>query len=77
MGVGDDLEMRITRDTGRGANLYYVFRYSKKPIQIDENGLKTCVHKIVGGEIPLEFVNPWANVKLDKDARAGLLKKLP
>ena len=74
---GEELEVRVMRDAGQGSQLYYAFRYTKSPIQVDNNGLKTHVHKIVGGEIPAEFVNPWANMKLDKDARADLIKSLP
>ena len=74
---GADLEVRVMRDAGQGSQLYYAFRYTKPPIQVDNNGLKTRVHKIVGLEIPAEFMNPWANMKLDKDARADLIKSLP
>jgi hypothetical protein len=74
---GDVPEIRITRDTGQKAHLYYAFRYVKKPVEVDDTGLKTCIHKIVGGEIPSEFLSPWSNVKIDQQARAELIKNLP
>ncbi|MGD0349028.1 MAG: hypothetical protein ABSB84_01765 [Verrucomicrobiota bacterium] len=77
VGSDDNLEIQIMRNTGQGAHLYYAFRYEKKPIEVDENGLKTRIHKIVGGEIPLEFVSPWSNVKIDQEARAELIKNVP
>ena len=74
---GKEIEVRITRDTGQGAQLYYAFRFAKPAIHVDKNGLKTRVHKLVGGEIPQEFVNPLANVKIDREARAEMIKNLP
>ena len=73
----DEIEMKVTRDTGQGAQLYYAFRCVKPAILVDNNGLKTRVHKLVGGEITQEFVNPWANVKIDHEARAEMIKNLP
>jgi hypothetical protein len=74
---GEEFEIRVMRDAGQGSPLYYAFRYTKSSIQVDNNGLKTCVHKLVGGEIPQEFVDPWANVKLDHEARVEMIKSLP